>query len=194
MTLDELESSWSALQPPAVPDAISGRRAIGLPADRPVYVAVDSRRRRHLLIQVPDATAPVIQRETRSLEVATARFQVGSNPESLYVDLVCTDSAQHATFSAIAQDLIRSIRQTPGPLRDSILSALGRWRAFWTVNQPGARAKLYWRADVLLLAVCSWLLAGRMHAGARRMRQRRHSQEPTASSVASGDSPPQLSW
>lgn len=153
MTLDELESSWSALQPPAVPDAISGRRAIGLPADRPVYVAVDSRRRRHLLIQVPDATAPVIQRETRSLEVATARFQVGSNPESLYVDLVCTDSAQHATFSAIAQDLIRSIRQTPGPLRDSILSALGRWRAFWTVKATGMS-----REDALGLFGELWFL------------------------------------
>ncbi|QOJ14850.1 MAG: PD-(D/E)XK motif protein [Planctomycetia bacterium] len=153
MTLEELESSWGALQPPAVPDAISGRRAIGLPVDRPVYVAVDSRRRRHLLIQVPDATAPVSQRETRSLEVTTARFQVGSNPESLYVDLVCTDSAQHATFSAIAQDLIRSIRQTPGPLRDSILSALGRWRAFWTVKAVGMS-----REDALGLFGELWFL------------------------------------
>lgn len=99
-----------------------------------MYLAVDSQRRRHLLVQVPDATAPVSQRDTRSLEVTTARFQVGSNPESLYVDFVCTDSAQHATFSAIAQDLIRSLRQSSGPLRDSILSALARWRAFWIVK------------------------------------------------------------
>jgi hypothetical protein len=137
VTLDELESSWSALQPPATPDGISGRRAAGLPAERPVYLAVDSRRRRHLLVQVPDDTAPVSQRETRSLEVTTARFQVGSNPESLYVDLICTDSAQHPTFSAIAQDLIRSLRHAPGPLRDSIVSALARWRAFWTVKAGG---------------------------------------------------------
>lgn len=137
MTLDELESSWAALQAPTAPDGISGRRAIGLPADRPVYLAVDSRRRRHLLVQVPDGTAPVTQRETRSLEVATARFQVGGNPESLYVDLICTDAAQHPTFTAIAQDLLRSIRQTPGPLRDSIMSALGRWRAFWAGKSGG---------------------------------------------------------
>lgn len=137
MNLEELESTWAALQPPATPDAISGRRAAGLPADRPVYIAVDSRHRRHLLIHVPEDTPAVRQRETRSLEVATARFQVGSNPESLYVDLMCTDSAQHGTFSAIAQDLIRSVRQTPGPLRDSILSALARWRAFWTVKSTG---------------------------------------------------------
>lgn len=153
MTLEEIESLWGSLQPPTVPDTVSGRRAIGLPPDRPVYVAVDSRRRRHLLIQVPHDTAPVSQRETRSLEVTTARFQVGSNPESLYVDLVCTDSAQHATFSAIAHDLIRSIQETPGPLRDSILSALGRWRAFWTVKSTGMS-----REDALGLFGELWFL------------------------------------
>lgn len=137
MTLEELESSWAVLQPPGAPDGISGRRATGLPGDRPVYLAVDSRRRRHLLIQVPDGTLPVSQRDTRSLEITTARFQVGSNPESLYVDLICTDSAQHATFTAIAQDLIRSLRQSSEPLRDSIVNALARWRAFWTVRADG---------------------------------------------------------
>jgi hypothetical protein len=152
VTLDELESSWAALQPPAA-DGISGRRAIGLPADRPVYLAIDSRRRRHLLVQVPDGTAPVTQRETRSLEVTTARFQVGGNPESLFVDFVCTDSAQHPTFSAIAQDLLRSIRQTPGPLRDSIMSALARWRAFWTVKSGGMS-----REDALGLFGELWFL------------------------------------
>ena len=137
MTLEELESLWAVLQPPATPDAISGRRAIGLPSDRPAYLAVDSRRRRHLLVLVPDGTAPISQCETRSLEVTTARFQVGSNPESLYVDLICTDSSQYSTFSAIVQDLIRSIRQSRTPLRDSIISALARWRAFWTVKTGG---------------------------------------------------------
>jgi len=137
VTLEELESSWATLQPPGTPDAINGRRATGLPADRPVYLAVDSRRRRHILVMIPDETASVNERQTRSLEVTTARFKVGSNPEALYVDFVCTDSAQHATFSAIAQDIIRSFRQSPGPLRDLILSALARWRAFWSVKSTG---------------------------------------------------------
>lgn len=153
MTLEELESSWTALQPPNARDGISGRRAIGLPPDRPVYLAVDSRTRRHLLVQVPDGTSPVTERETRSLEVVTARFQVGANPEAVYVDLICTDSAQHLTFSAIAQDLIRSIRQSPEPLRDSIVSALARWRAFWTVK-AGAMS----REDALGLFGELWFL------------------------------------
>lgn len=153
MTLDELESSWATLQLPHAPDSISGRRAVGLPADRPVYLAVDSRARRHLLVQMPDGVPPVMQRETRSLEVETTRFQIGTNPEALYVDLMCTDSAQYHTFSAIAQDLIRSIRHTSGPLRDSILSALARWRAFWAVKTGGMN-----REDALGLFGELWFL------------------------------------
>ena len=137
MTLDELETSWSSVPPPSSADGISGRRATGLPHDRPVYLAVDGRNHRHLLIQVPDGTAPVSQRETKGLEVATARFQVGPNPEAFFVDLSCTDSNQHPTFSAVAQDLIRSLRMSPGPLRDSIINALARWRAFWSTRSCG---------------------------------------------------------
>lgn len=153
MTLEELESIWTVLEPPRTSDAISGRRASGLPADRPIYVAVDGRRRRHLLIQVPDDTEEVRQRGTKSLEVTNARFQVGSNPESLYVDLICTQSSQHATFSAIAQDLIRTLRQSPHPLRDSIIAALARWRSFWTVNAGGMS-----RRDALGLFGELWFL------------------------------------
>jgi len=153
VTLEELDASWNAIAPPAAPGGISGRRAVGLPADRPVYLAVDSQRRRHLLVQIPDATDPVQQRETRSLEVTTARFTVATNPEALYVDLICADPAQHPTFSAIAQDLIRSVRQSPGPLRDAILGALGRWRAFWTVKSTGMS-----REDALGLFGELWFL------------------------------------
>ncbi len=153
MTLDELESLWSVLPLPGPSDGISGRRAAGLPVDRPVYLAVDGRGRRHLLIQVPEGTTPVTQRETRSLEISTARFQVGANPEAVYVDLVCTDSAQHATFSAIAQDLIRTLQSSAGPMRDAIINALARWRAFWSSKATGMS-----REDALGLFGELWFL------------------------------------
>ena len=108
---------------------------------------------RHLLIQVPDTTVPVSQRETKSLEVVTIRFQVGSNPEALYVDLACTDQNQHPTFSAFAQDLIRSLRTSSASLRDSILNTLARWRAFWSTMAVGLT-----REDVLGLFGELWFM------------------------------------
>ena len=118
-----------------------------------MYLAVDNRGRRHLLIQVPDATATIRQPDTRSLEVTMAKFQVGSNPEAVYVDLTCSDSTQFSTFSAIAQDLIQVLRHSRGPARDSIINALARWRAFWNVKVTGMS-----REDALGLFGELWFL------------------------------------
>jgi hypothetical protein len=137
MTLEELEASWAAMPPADSPDAITGRRARGMPREQSVYLAVDGHRRRHLLIEVPENTTPVSFRETRGLEVVTTRFRVGSNPEGLYVDLVCNESAQNRTFCAVAQDLLRSLRVSSGPPREIIVDALARWRAFWSAAAGG---------------------------------------------------------
>lgn len=137
MNLDHLEAAWSSITPPDTSGGISGRRATGLPHDRPVYLAVDDRGHRHLLVQVPDNTPAITQKETRSLQVSTSRFEVGSNPELLYVDLACVDSSQNPTFSAVAQDLIRTLQSSHGPVRDAVLSAIARWRAFWSSRTSG---------------------------------------------------------
>ena len=137
MTLEEMETAWSSLETPPFPEGVSGKRAPGMPLERAAYLAVDGRGRRHLLILVPDNTTPFVQRETRGLEVTTARFQVGSNPEALYVDLVCIDHAQNPTFSAVSQDMLRTLASPHGLLRDDIISALARWRAFWSTRADG---------------------------------------------------------
>jgi len=137
MTLEEMEAVWSSLETPPFPEGISGRRAASMPLERAVYLAVDGRGRRHLLILVPDSTEPLNQRETKGLEVTTARFQVGSNAEALYVDLICIDQAQNPTFSAVSQDMLRTLASPHGLLRDDIVSALARWRAFWSTRAEG---------------------------------------------------------
>ena len=137
MTPEELESIWSSVSTPAGTESISGKRAHGLPHERAAYVAIDGRGRRHFLIRVPDGTEPVTQRETRGLQVLTERFQVGTNPESLYIDLACLDPPQNPTFSAVVQDLLRALGRCTGLPRDAVVSALARWRAFWSVRYAG---------------------------------------------------------
>lgn len=137
MTLEELEISWATLQVPVSHDAISGKRAAGMPLEQPVYLAVDGRGRRHLLILVPDDTVQLSQHGTRALEVCTARFQVGSNAEALYVDLACIDPEQNPTFSAVAQDMLMTLASSHTLRLDAIISALARWRAFWSTRLDG---------------------------------------------------------
>ena len=132
MNLDDLEAAWSSISRPDKSVGIAGRRASGLPHDRPVYLAVDNQGHRHLLVQVPDDTPPINQKDTRGLQISTSRFDVGSNPESLYVNLTCVDSSQNPTFCAVAQDIIRTLQLSHGPVRDAVLSAIARWRAFWS--------------------------------------------------------------
>lgn len=137
MNLEEMETSWGTLQPPESPEGVSGRRATGMPRGQPVYLAIDAQERRHLLIQVPDNTAPISQQQTRGLEVSASRYRMGSDPEALYVDLVCVDQAQNPTFCAVAEDLLRVMARPHGRARDVIISALSRWRTFWSTGSEG---------------------------------------------------------
>ncbi len=132
MTSEEIEAAWSSLVPPRTIGEISGKRATGQPSARPAYLAIDGQRYRHLLVQLPDDTPPVTQRSTRSLQVTTSRFQVGSNQEALYVDLLCSDPSQYPTFLAVTQDILQRLQENGGTVRDTIINSLARWRTFWT--------------------------------------------------------------
>lgn len=137
MTLEELEVSWNSVEIPSSPNSISGTRASGMSPNQPVYLAIDDRHRRHLLIQVPDDTPDIRTKGTRGLEVRTEKFSVGSNPEALYVDLICVDHVQNPTFCAVTQDILRTLGTSIESPRDSVISALARWRAFWSVQTEG---------------------------------------------------------
>jgi hypothetical protein len=154
MNIEDLEAAWSSVSIPDTAGGIAGRRAFGMPHDRPVYLAVDDRGHRHLLVQVPDNTTAIIQKETRSLQVSTSRFEVGSNPESLYVDLACVDSSQNPTFSAVAQDLMRTLQSSHGQVRDAVLGSIARWRAFWSSRVIGLT-----RAEAVGLFGELWFMA-----------------------------------
>ncbi len=157
MNLEELETSWGTLETPESPDGLSSRRATGVPRGQPVYLAVDGRDHRHLLIQVPDSSAPIIQPRTRGLEVNSARYRLGADPEALYVDLVCIDPAQNPTFSAVAEDIFRVLVRPHGRPRDVIFGALARWRTFWSAGAEGMGPEKALKLFAELLFMKRWL-------------------------------------
>jgi hypothetical protein len=134
---DELEEIWSSLQKPSSQVGITGKRAPGLPLERAVYLALDHKSVRHLLVCVPEHTELLDQHETRGLQITTEQFQVGENPEALYIALKCTDSAQHRTFNAVTQDIILTLSKSSGSQREAVVGALNRWRAFWASKTHG---------------------------------------------------------
>jgi Putative PD-(D/E)XK family member, (DUF4420) len=136
MTKSELEKMWSDL-PDATVGQLSGIRAPALPPDTPVYIAVDSERRRQLLVGVPQGTKPLKTTVTRGFEVGTGALRIGGTPAQTYIQLVCLQPAHYSTFSALTADVIAAVAGGSPDPRTVVVRCLDRWRAFWSVDQAG---------------------------------------------------------
>jgi hypothetical protein len=136
MTPSELDKAWSDL-PPADSGQLSGIRAVGLPADVPVYVATDGLRRRQLLVVLPSGAEPFEMTVTRGLEVKTDDLQVGGSASRMYLQLICLQPAHYATFSALCASIIAAVRIDPSDPKAAVQKCLNRWRSFWAVDRSG---------------------------------------------------------
>jgi hypothetical protein len=133
---ESLLETWQALTPPAVRTELAGRRAMGLPAARCVFVAVDGAARRHILVQSNTARGLEL-RDTRGLRVVTETARIGDNPEDRFIDIICLDPSHERLFATLADDLVDCLAKTSLPDDEVVIQTLTRWRAFWTVK-PGA--------------------------------------------------------
>ena len=116
---------------------LTGIRAPGMPDRTAVWVAKDGTGRRHLLVEVPPDTQPLIHRTTRGLETATHLLRIGDRPPATYIDLMCLEPAHHRTFAAVATDIANSISSLPSDPRAAVVRALERWRSFWIIDPTG---------------------------------------------------------
>jgi len=136
MTPGELEKAWSEL-PSAEIGQLSGIRATGLPPYAPVYIAIDSERRRELLIALPtgsDALKPTV---TRGLEVKTDELRIGGSTAQTYIQLVCPHPGHYSMFAALAANIVTAVAADPTEPKASVARCLDRWRSFWTIDQSG---------------------------------------------------------
>jgi hypothetical protein len=136
MTLSELEKAWSDL-PSADLGQLSGIRATGLPPHAPVYVAVDSERRRQLLVALPAGSEPLKATITRGLEVKSDELRIGGSSARTYIQLVCLHPAHYSTFSALCANIVAAVAADPFDPKAAVARCLDRWRSFWTVDQSG---------------------------------------------------------
>ena len=136
MTPSDLEKIWSDL-PRAQFGQLSGIRAPRLPPHVPVYVAVDSERRRQLLVVLPSGVEPLEETVTRGLEVRTDELRVGGSSAQTYIQLICLQPGHYSTFAALAASIVAGIETDPSDPKAAVTRCLDRWRSFWTVDQSG---------------------------------------------------------
>jgi hypothetical protein len=129
-----LDHEWSKLEAPTPPDELNGVRAPGLPAERPVYIAIDREGRRNLLVGAePDAELPA-QATGRGLHLDLQELEVADRPASTYIRLACVDAGLNQTFTAVAEDIVTAIRDFRGTSVEAVNEALRRWKWFWGID------------------------------------------------------------
>lgn len=134
---NSVDQIWDSLSVPNLKTGIVGRRAPNLAEEEKIFIALDSKGNRHLLVKIPQGTEPLITRQTHGLQIVTDAFKIGDEKEDLFIDLICGEPTQYKTFSAVAQDLISSLQDTTESTRNTVKAALGRWKAFWALETPG---------------------------------------------------------
>lgn len=160
----DLDELWRAMPPPEGP--LLEARAVGTWPGGQLLAAVDSDRRRHLLIAVPDHPRAAVPR-LRGLEAQTLRMRVAGR-EGAWLDLVLLGQEGEQVFALLGSDIVAaaSTSQTADP---SVVSAVvARWRRFWS-GRPGALsheaqlglfgelwAMTRWLPDNILTAVHNW--------------------------------------
>lgn len=136
MTASDFEKAWTEL-PAAELGQLSGIRVSGIPLFVPVYVAMDTDRRRQLLVALPQEHQPVRVTTTRGVEVKAGELRVGDSPVRTYIQLICPQPAHFATFSALAASIVAAITADPSDPGAAVIRCMDRWRSFWAVDRSG---------------------------------------------------------
>jgi hypothetical protein len=124
----DAENAWASLHLPA-----HGLTAHLHPDSRDVWLAVDHRGRRHLLVDASGAETGRVLVSTHGLQAETTEISVEGGPTKVWVDIACVDSSLNQTFVAVAADLVADTAVARTPL-EAVERTLRTWRWFWGVD------------------------------------------------------------
>src|SRR4051812_3218096 len=98
--VEQVNSGWVALKSPTQPGELDAREIAGTGE---VWLALDHRGVRHLLILVPEGSSIPV-RETHGIRAVVARHRVVGRGEATYIDLTCVAEAANPKFDIVAAD------------------------------------------------------------------------------------------
>lgn len=128
MSSAEVEALWASLRRPH-----HGLSAQLHPNSRDVWLAVDERGRRHLLVDATGTEPGRALISTRGLKADTAEISVEGGPLGIWADVICLDPSLNQTFLAVAEDLVADTASAQTPL-EAVERTLRTWRWFWGVD------------------------------------------------------------
>ncbi|MCX6701173.1 MAG: PD-(D/E)XK motif protein, partial [Methanomicrobiales archaeon] len=96
-----------------------------------VFCALDSEKRRHILVQIKSEDSAYDDRQSRGIQVTTRELNIHGQPPSRYHDLICLDTAGYSGFDLIGSEIISELvkgTKTPSEINHYVLA---KWRRFW---------------------------------------------------------------
>jgi len=96
-----------------------------------VFCALDSEKRRHILVQIKSDDSAYDNRQSRGIQVITRELNIHGQPPSRYMDLICLDSAGYSGLDLIGSEIISELVKGTRPPAEIIHSVLAKWRRFW---------------------------------------------------------------
>lgn len=157
MLQDEMSMRWDLLesQPPSgaklkVRLAVSSRSA-------DVFIAVDSTRRRYVLVRIPQGEpCAIAERTSRGIAVQTVEMKLDdAGKHEVFVEIACLEQSGYAALDIVTLELVDALvaGASIGRVR-LVQSVLTKWRRFWS----GVAQKLLLREQILGLFGELWFL------------------------------------
>jgi hypothetical protein len=131
--MSSLSDIWDGLRLPA-----SGGLSARLhPDSHDVWLALDDRRRRHLLLRVTGSDTGQVLMSTNGLRASVDWLSVEGEPSDAWADIVCLEPALNDTFDVVANDLASEAREADSLPLEAVRRTLRTWQWFWSVDASG---------------------------------------------------------
>lgn len=95
------------------------------------FFAVDSERKRHVLIPLSTNETGYDDRNSRGLVVITRELRIQDRESERYLDIECRDSAGYPAFDIIGLEIATELARAQLPPAEIVRRVLSRWRRFW---------------------------------------------------------------
>jgi len=96
-----------------------------------VFCALDSEKRRHILVQIKPNDSAYDDHQSRGIQVVTRELNIHGQLPARYVDLICLDPAGYSGFDLIGSEIISELAKGTRTPAEIIRSVLAKWRRFW---------------------------------------------------------------
>lgn len=117
---------------------------IAMPGRRDdVYIAVDSARRRYVLVGIPFGEPhDLAERASRGIAVQTVEMNVGAGQPEYFVEVACLEPQGHAALDVVIVELVDALSAGASIGRVRLVqNVLAKWRRFWSGVNQGLMSK-----------------------------------------------------